>query len=139
MQNAAFAIPHAGCEHPGKLLECCLDAVTFERGQHDLGVAFTAKAVALGHKVGPQIGEIINLPIERHDEIFVPRQHRLTAGVRQINNREAPMAKGDTTFSIKPNAIAIRPAMMQRCSHRTYGSKSAGVCCLRKEISSDTA
>ena len=138
MQNTIFAIPDAGGKHPGKLLKRCLYAVAFERGQHNLGVAVAVETMALGFESRPQAGKIVNLAVEGHDEIFISRQHRLVAGVGQINNREATMAKSDAAVAVEPSATAIRPAMIERRSHRTDRRKMARVRCAGEENACDT-
>src|SRR6266852_5955372 len=122
-----FAIPDAGGKHSGELLERSLDAVAFERGEHNLGVAAAAEAMTFGCESRPQILEIIDLAVERHDETFIGRQHRLMTGVGQINDREATVAKSDAAVAVEPDALAIRPAVSERRSHRTDRRKTAGI------------
>src|SRR3981081_3260142 len=138
MQNASFAIPHASGKHSGKLLKRSLDAVAFERGQHYLGVAVAAEAMTFGYKSRPQTAEIIDLAVERHDQAFVGRQHRLMTGGGEINDRKATMAESDAAVAVEPDALAIRPAMSERRGHRMDCREMAGVRCAGEENADDT-
>src|SRR6266699_1502281 len=93
--------------------------------------------MTFGHEARPQSVEIIDLAVERHDEIFISRQHRLMAGVGQINDRKAAMAERDAAVAVEPDALAIRPAMSERRSHRIYRRKMAGVCRMGEENADD--
>ena len=127
MQNAVFAIPDAGGEHSGKLLECCADAEAFERRQHDLGIAVAAEAMSFGREFQPQTGEIVDFAVECHDQTFIARQHRLMAGVGEVDNCKASMAESDAAIGVEPDALAVRSAMLERRSHRIDCRKMAGV------------
>src|SRR5882724_885889 len=138
VQNPMFAVPDAGGKHPGKQLERFLDAIAFKRGEHDLRVAVATEAMAFGLESRPQSGEIIDLAIERHHEIFIFRQHRLVAGVGQINDRKAAMTESDAALAVEPYALAVRPAMIERRCHRIDRHKMTAICCVGEENAGDT-
>src|SRR5262249_33242466 len=89
----------------------------FKSCEHDLRVTAAAERVTFCSECGPQIGEIVDLAIERHDQTFIARQHRLSARVGEVNDSKAAMAERDHPFPIHPGSVAIRSAMTEGPSH----------------------
>src|SRR5579863_1516538 len=61
------------------------------------------------------------------------------AGVGQIDNRKAAMAKRDAAVAVEPDAAAIRPAMIERRHHRIDRRKMARIRRASEEDACDTA
>lgn len=76
---------------------------------------------------------IVNLAVEHQHEPPGWGQHRLMAGGRQIENREAAMGQTDSGVGANPNAAVIRAAMSNRRRHRVqrccgaFGGEAAGL------------
>jgi hypothetical protein len=68
------------------------------------------------HQLLSQLGMIVDLAIEHGADLAVLVPHRLVAG-RQIDDREAPMAKEHTPQIVDMKAVAVGPAMRQSGGH----------------------
>ena len=81
----------------------------------DFGVAAAAEPVAQRFELLPNLEEIVDLAIVADPHRAVGARHRLMAGGRGIDDRQAGM--GETRPAIGPDALVIRPAMPQRRDH----------------------
>ena len=60
---------------------------------------------------------VVDLAVEV-DEVAARRGgHRLRAGVRQVDDREAAESEGDTGIGVNERAVAVRSAMTHRVRH----------------------
>jgi hypothetical protein len=61
------------------------------------------------------------------------RQHRLMAGVGQIDDRKATMAQSHAA-AVEPDTLFVRSAVLERRCHRIDRSKMTGIRCVCKEM-----
>jgi hypothetical protein len=80
-----------------------------------------AEFAAQRFELGADLGEIINFAVEGNDEAAAGRDHRLRAGRRQVDDREAAMAERQSRLSIAPDIAGIRPAMKHDIGHALGG------------------
>jgi hypothetical protein len=66
---------------------------------------------------------IIDFAIEGDNEPAALRHHWLPARLGEVDDREPAMAERDPGVSIKPAALAIRPAMAQAGGHSANRSQ----------------
>src|SRR3954471_5370694 len=93
-EAALVPVPDGEGEHPaqalGKLLAPLLVPV-----DQDLGVAVALEDVALGNQLALEIEEVVDLAVEDDPDAPVLVGHRLRAGGREIDDRQAPVPKGE--------------------------------------------
>ena len=61
--------------------------------------------------------EVVDFTVKSDGEALVGRQHRLITGMRQINNRQAPVPESNPGRVINPDALGIGTAMAERVDH----------------------
>ena len=117
VQDTFLAVPQGKREHavgPAQGLgrpEAC-----GELEQH-LGVGPTADDDTRALDVGPQRVMVVDLAVEHEHEAAVGRHHRLGAGRREVDDREAPEPERDTRFGFDPHSGVVRTTMEERRRH----------------------
>ena len=85
-------------------------------------------------EVGAQLRKIVDLTVERDDDLPVGAEHRLRAGLRQIDDRQAAVTESDPSVFVRPFAIAVgtarshrvpRPAQFAEIDRRAFIRKQA--------------
>src|SRR5262249_30407159 len=77
----------------------------------DFGVRLRSEAVTLRFQLAPQRAVVIDLAVERDGETPVRRGHRLGAGIREIDDREAAVREPDPSIRRQPRARAVWTAL----------------------------
>ena len=60
---------------------------------------------------------IIDFAVINDDEAAAVRVHRLIAGRRHVDDREAVMGETDPAFEVEPHRAAVRTAMADASRH----------------------
>ena len=111
---AVLPVPDGEGEHPaqalGKLFAPLLVTV-----DQDLGVAVALEDVALGDELALEIEEVVDLAVEDDPDRSVLVGHRLRAGRREIDDRQAPVAEAERAFQV--DAAAVGTAMRDHLGH----------------------
>ncbi|MDA9454925.1 hypothetical protein XI00_11890 [Bradyrhizobium sp. CCBAU 21359] len=115
-QAALLPIPQADREKSLQAFEHRLTPGEI-RVREDLGVAGAAKADAeRSLELAAQLVIVVDLSIVGDDDAFRGIEHRLAPGIGEIADGEP--AVGEADGAVQPGALAVRPAMDQRCRHR---------------------
>jgi hypothetical protein len=93
-QRVVPRVPYRQREHPPEQLGYARPDLLVEV-RHHLGVAAAAEPVALGQQVGAELGVVVDLAVDDDRDAAVLVGHRLPAGVRQVDDREAPVGQRD--------------------------------------------
>ena len=102
-------VPDAEREHPAQRVHHLPPAVRVEMQQH-LGVALRSEDEALAFQLAAQLAIVVDLAVERDAIAPVGARHRLRAGLRQVDDREAPMREADAAVLRYPHSRAVRTA-----------------------------
>ena len=70
--------------------------------QQDLGVGLASENVALCLETAAQFAIVVNLAVEGDDQLAVGADHRLGAGVGEIDDREPPVPEADAAIGDDP-------------------------------------
>lgn len=89
--------------------------------QHDLSVAVGEEAVALGLQLRAQLLVVVDAAVEGHGEPQLAIDHRLAGVGAQVDDAQAPVAKGDPP--LLPSPMPIRPAGDHTCIHPAEGAE----------------
>jgi len=68
--------------------------------QDDFGIAIGMESVALGDQFGADLRIVVDGAVEHQRKAGGIIQHGLARAIRQVNDRQAAMAQGDTTVEI---------------------------------------
>ncbi len=99
-------IPDRESEHSTQVVHHCLALIGIEVQKH-FGVRAAAEDVAFPFKSAPEFPVVVDLAIEGHDEFAVSACHRLRACVRQVDDRQPPMAEAHTAVAGDPLAFPV--------------------------------
>ena len=94
-----------------------IDAPVPVRPQDDLGVGRRAEAVAERLELAADLGEVVDLAVERDHAPGLGIQHGLSAGFAQVDDREPPVAEYHLMPVRMPQAVAVRTAVALRVAH----------------------
>ena len=83
--------------------------------KQDFGVGLALEIGASGDQIRRQGAEVVYRAVEDDPQRSVRRDHRLSPGVAEIEDGEAPMAEGDTLPA--RDAFAVGPPPGQRADH----------------------
>ena len=97
--------------------------------RRSLGVRMAAprRRGVLIFEPSPQVQVVVNLAVESNDETSRIMLHGLRARRREIENREPPVPKRDTTSPSIHSAPASGPAMPDSVGHTADNASSVGV------------
>src|SRR6185437_13162246 len=109
IEHALAPVPERHREHADEALDRRLDAPLRRRLDDHLGIAMAAEAAAERLELGPELGEIIRLAIERDHEAAAGGDHRLCAGGGEVDDRESAMAEDEPCLRVVPLIAGIRP------------------------------
>src|ERR1700722_7921905 len=79
------------------------------------------KAVSSGFELLPQLAMIVDLAVKGDHQLFVHGGHRLRSG-RDIEDRQASVAKKDLAILIDPGSFAVRTTMGEHIDHSMQDS-----------------
>ena len=111
VQDALAFIPQREREHADESLDG-LDAPLLESGQDDFGVARAFERVPQRHQRRADVGVVVDLAVENHDEAPVLRRHGLVAALGEIDDRQPSMSQS-RAGSTDPNPAVVRSSMTQ--------------------------
>ena len=112
--RALRLIPEREGEHPVEVPNAIL-APLLPGVDDDFGVAARAEGVAERLQLVDQLGEIVDLAVERDAHRAVLVEQRLSPERRKIDDREPAMAEADTGGQVE--AAVVGAAMVQRVGH----------------------
>jgi hypothetical protein len=101
-------------KHPQEVPEHVLAPLGIPREDH-LGVGLEAELVPLGHQLGLELAEVVDLAVEDDDEPPVGAPHRLVGLVRGVDDRQPPVPEADR--AVEEDAVAVRAAVDQLVVH----------------------
>ena len=122
-ETALALLPQRDREHADEPVDRG-DPPLAQRREHDLGVAAAAKAVAAPFELRSDLGEVVDLAVEHHDELAVVREHRLVAQSRQVEDRKPRVAEGDAPAGAHPRAAVVGAALTQALAPRPARSRN---------------
>jgi hypothetical protein len=73
--------------------------------------------VALGLKLGAQSGVVIDLAVISEHYRAVLVGHRLSAGLREVDDRKSPMTEGDPLRWVAPDTLSIGATVDKARAH----------------------
>ena len=82
-----------------------------------------AKGFAGSVELRAQLGEIVDLAVERDDKAAVGRCHRLVTGLGKVDDRQPRKAEARAPFA--PAALVVGPAVMQSLDRILDRSRNA--------------
>ena len=119
-QPAPLGIPEREGEHPAQPLDETHAVLGIEMNQH-LGVAARPEAVARALELYAKLAVVVDLAVLDDGDPMRLVRDRLVAG-GEVDDRQAPRREPDGPLDIR--AVGVRPALNERCAHR---SEPAGV------------
>ncbi len=96
MQDLVPRVPHGEGEHTDTATESIIDTPLRNGREKHFGVALAAEHTTQGMQLGPQFLEIVDFAVERYPEA-TRVLHGLASRVGQVDDRETPVGKGDST------------------------------------------
>src|SRR5690606_2347023 len=87
--------------------------------QQGFGIAMPAPTRSLRLLLQPcsQSEMVVDLAVESNHELVMAGEHRLVAGIRQIENGQAPMPQGKAAGVIQPHALVVWASVGYRFRH----------------------
>ena len=116
-QRARSAIPQREGEHADETLDRGLDAPFGDGLDQNLGVGMSPEAAPARLELWAEIAGIVDLAVIGDDAGAAARHHRLRARRRKIDDGEPRMAERDAGLGVRPHAMRVRPAMVERRRH----------------------
>ena len=116
-QDPVAPVPYGKGENAVQAVDA-VQPVACKQRQQDLRIRPCAKDRAGLFELQAQLAKIINLAVIGQDIAVVRAVHRLRRGIRQVDNRQAPVAERHAGIR-RPQAVTVGAAMGDRRRHRT--------------------
>ena len=101
---APGGVPDGEGEHAPERIQAADPAFLVEVEDH-LRVGVGAEPVAPSHEVGPEVLEIVDLPVEDDPDRAVLVRHRLVAGGAEIDDAETPVREAHRPLAVDPGIV----------------------------------
>src|SRR5204863_5040533 len=99
-----FSIPQRKCPHAVEVLDTRRSPVVVRRQNH-LGVRAGPEAVSVRLELQSQLHVVVDLPVVEEAVAIAGVGHRLPAGAREVEDRQAAMAERDAR--LLPPAVIV--------------------------------
>ena len=133
---APGGVPDGEGEHAPEELQAADPVFLVEMEDH-FRVGAGAEPVAASHQVGPEVLEIVDLPVEDDPDRAVLVRHRLVAGGAEIDDAEAPVRKAHRPLAVDPGIVGA--AMGQDGVHPLQELALHGARRIEVELAADAA
>ena len=118
-QAAINAIPDSQREHAPESGDCGLRAEGRRRLGDDLGIRGAPEAHPPPHQLRAQVPVVVDLSVEDTGVPSVRRQHRLAAGLREVEDGQPAVSQSDPCGRVDPAPAVVRTPVNERSDHAT--------------------